>query len=604
MPSQHDDTASIVETALVLLFSGIDATRDNDGRVASDGQPDRVDTMLKCIQVADQVSDTEHHTPEHKPSSGKYAGMTALDATHALPPAWMVAAVACNQVGEIYLDQGDTCNARVWFGHAVHRWHGYAEPQLSVAQLDRESGHFASALACFQAVRTLPEPDSTACAMDEDSDVNVDGQHVVDHRDNGPGGAMKWNWYSEWVVEPLARCRSVAAYHEAHLLSRLGRHAEAAPLLCRLGATFRISPNVWEMSHTPAAPKAASVCDELGEPGRDGDGPRFFRGAVPPHLGNALRCGFAPDMPYWTETQYDSREYFSWWYDVSAPPLTVVDQLIRHLLPLTGLSDVVGAEWWVHSRPLVADFGHQLHFDMEEHTLETTGRVVHPAISSVVYLDTGGRQAGARGVGQTLVLDQTFTSDTFSERGWLVRPVQDAFMTFPGELLHGVVPGAPPPASSRNGKRKQDGRDTSQDGRRLTLMIGWWTGARRIDRGRRRRGPGPACSVPRLSSTVSWPASLPPVPLLQDMARRAPEPPEHDTEEDVALAMRETTAHGVDVTPVSPVWEALTCANVVPDLTIPPSIDQRFFVRAPTDFADAVQREHFPEGAPCLDAGV
>jgi hypothetical protein len=96
------------------------------------------------------------------------------------------------------------------------------------------------------------------------------------------------------------------------------------------------------------------------------------------------------------------REYFSWWYDPMQPPHSAVERLIQHLAPLTGLSNIVGAEWWTHTRDLTSDFGHQLHFDMEERLLEREGIIIHPAVSSVVYL------SGAEGTaGPTVVLDQT-----------------------------------------------------------------------------------------------------------------------------------------------------------------------------------------------------
>ena len=44
-------------------------------------------------------------------------------------------------------------------------------------------------------------------------------------------------------------------------------------------------------------------------------------------------------------------------------------------------------------------FGHELHYDVEERTMERSGRVLHPAVSSVVYLSDGGDP--------TIVLDET-----------------------------------------------------------------------------------------------------------------------------------------------------------------------------------------------------
>ena len=51
-----------------------------------------------------------------------------------------------------------------------------------------------------------------------------------------------------------------------------------------------------------------------------------------------------------------------------------------------------------HSRLAGRNVGHELHFDLEERALEATGRVVHPMLSSVLYLSGGGDP--------TIVLDE------------------------------------------------------------------------------------------------------------------------------------------------------------------------------------------------------
>ncbi len=42
--------------------------------------------------------------------------------------------------------------------------------------------------------------------------------------------------------------------------------------------------------------------------------------------------------------------------------------------------DIVGAEWWVHTRLIGRDVGHQLHYDTEEESIRRYGRVLHPAV--------------------------------------------------------------------------------------------------------------------------------------------------------------------------------------------------------------------------------
>ena len=49
-----------------------------------------------------------------------------------------------------------------------------------------------------------------------------------------------------------------------------------------------------------------------------------------PVLVRALRGAFSPTAPFWKETDYHRRGYYSFWYDVSCPPSNVVEVLCRH----------------------------------------------------------------------------------------------------------------------------------------------------------------------------------------------------------------------------------------------------------------------------------
>ncbi len=54
-------------------------------------------------------------------------------------------------------------------------------------------------------------------------------------------------------------------------------------------------------------------------------------------------------------------------------------------------------------------------------------------VSCVLYLTTGG--------GPTLIIDQTSSSAALGARGWAVRPVAGRLAAYPGDRLHGVLPG-------------------------------------------------------------------------------------------------------------------------------------------------------------------
>ena len=53
-------------------------------------------------------------------------------------------------------------------------------------------------------------------------------------------------------------------------------------------------------------------------------------------------------------------------------------------------------------------------------------------VSSVLYLTRQG--------GPTVVLDQT-PEETLADRGWVAQPCPNQLLAFPGNLLHGVLPG-------------------------------------------------------------------------------------------------------------------------------------------------------------------
>ena len=70
----------------------------------------------------------------------------------------------------------------------------------------------------------------------------------------------------------------------------------------------------------------------------------------------------------------------------------IEDVVMNHVLPLAqsqlkpGHDPIVGFEWWVHTRSIQANLGHQLHFDTDEAFLTQEKEVTHPPVSSVLYL--------------------------------------------------------------------------------------------------------------------------------------------------------------------------------------------------------------------------
>ena len=539
--------------------------------------------------------------------------------------------------------------------------------------------------------------------------------------------AFYGGWWGDQLLTAGLDAAKSARYMLAltlHLTGSSSDFSEGAQLLAEMELTRRIAPNVWtaaracrhksQQAGSEAAAKAsrdhkgklmtskksaaadataanADTTANAAATGAAADAAatslvRMWRNIVPSELGSTLRSTFAPEAAYWSETDYHTRGYYSFWFDVHAPPSNAVEALINtHLRPLvepllieaakekagstagktstatsttksasgeassssSSASILVGCEWWVHSRPVgKASVGHQLHYDTDELALAQGGEVHHPLMSSVVYL-TGSSQGGA----PTLVLDQfpTMGSKTssqespedaessaeskkearakngggegqemnedgddddddddddeddadakFATRGWLARPEDGAFLVFPGDRLHGVLPDAPATPLSTNhtssgGSNKKGGPSSTSSGssassgsassvfedcgNRLTLMVGWWTrdpnaaaeeaaaAAAKNDGGKkkskasrdynRRRNKrtaqlGPCAPVPPLSArSTTWVQSL----ALNASASSTENDSKHDPK-----PRPPTVAEAIAVQELSPVWEKL-----------------------------------------------
>jgi len=187
--------------------------------------------------------------------------------------------------------------------------------------------------------------------------------------------------------------------------------------------------------------------------------------------------------------------------------------------------------------------GHELHFDVEESIMEEGGAIVHPLVSSVVYLSGSGGDP-------TLVIDETMHGPR-GTRAFLVHPACGTFMTFPGDRLHGVLPGPfrstahggggggsnGGGGSSAGGGSGGDGGGSNGGGgsgdiggsgdggsgdggggeggseggvgdlgQRLVLLIAWYGDP--TLHGARRSGLVARSSVPRVSRSQTWPAAL------------------------------------------------------------------------------------------------
>jgi hypothetical protein len=179
------------------------------------------------------------------------------------------------------------------------------------------------------------------------------------------------------------------------------------------------------------------------------------------------------------------------WYDLRGEPTTLFEQVVQLLYrTVLGGRGYAGAEYWM--RVQAADRVFFLHFDRDE---AVRTRYVCPHLSSVFYLSESG--------GPTVILPATPSSAARPRTGAVVWPSFGRYALFPGDLLHGVLPGPP----SR--------------WRRVAFFVNWWrapltrpvASSPRLRRtsppGRMERGPLPA---PRRCSTM--PESIDPEPFL------------------------------------------------------------------------------------------
>ena len=178
-------------------------------------------------------------------------------------------------------------------------------------------------------------------------------------------------------------------------------------------------------------------------------------------------------------------------------------------------------------------------------------------------------------------------------------------MTFPGELLHGVVPTACATAP--------------QPRQRLTLLIAWYSEATQCAVPLRSRvGNGPQSAMPRCTRSQTWPATLQ-CPAQAAAATGYTTP--------LAGSAAPPAAMRLPVPEASPAWAEIA-PEIAPGeaggeaggggggaagggvrLEVPPGLQQHFFLRRPDDVRARLFEEHglggswAAEGAPARKRG-
>jgi hypothetical protein len=479
--------------------------------------------------------------------------------------------------------------------------------------------------------------------IDEDEDKNDTKQQAETNAQGGDDDI-----YSASAVV------STSSYMAALLASTLGQHDLAYTVLrrrfCSHGCGMtRIHPAVWKsagaassrgVALTPVPPFASLNAAFV---------PAVYQEAISLDFYRILRHAFRPDSPYWAESGYDRGVYYSFWIDWPLPPArhrgsaagggaaaaaaganktslvvsnaiehAVVEHLlprVRSLLSAETLATLAGFEWWVHTRPLGANVGHQLHFDTDEALLEQDGIVDYPICASVLYLtskDEDGvhfnqNQRHHHRQGATVIFDQTPATTSNAERAWIGVPKSRSFVVFPGDLLHGVLPCAnhsekeeveeeapmrrkrkAPTTSGKKTKQKEQLQPPPPH--RLTFMVNFWSKSIPA-RLRKRKLYGPSGPFPPPTRSHSW---------VNDINQGYPKAVTYDENDHSSVVDTASTFQGQPLGCASPAWEVIRpakhakevpndYATLGPPVEPPKALNQRFFVRnAPAYFASTL----------------
>ncbi len=151
----------------------------------------------------------------------------------------------------------------------------------------------------------------------------------------------------------------------------------------------------------------------------------------------------------------------TFWFDFTAPTSNVIEEAIG-VLRARAPGKPAGAEWWL-SRMRTSNVQVDFHRDRDERLALTGGPQVHPAISSVLFLNTcrGGLLAVTREPPNPR--NPAMAPDTLALD--LVQPLPNRYVWFDGRLTHGVL----------DANNQVPGQRLRREPRlRLTIAINFW----------------------------------------------------------------------------------------------------------------------------------
>ncbi|CAL5228450.1 g11587 [Coccomyxa viridis] len=361
----------------------------------------------------------------------------------------------------------------------------------------------------------------------------------------------------DWTSSTALRAGQAAYLLALHLV-QVGSTRPADALLRCLGCTLRLADAV--LIHKTGPPLQTRSKQSLSL------GAWVLPAALPEGLFRQLREVFSPEAPFWQQTGYNDPDhpFFSFLYELGDPAHTAVEAAIhccKECLSRCGhdMSRVEVAEWWAHKR--AATDAHQLHFDLDETRIGSGSakyKLRHPAYSTVLYLSDCG--------GPTVVLNQTASSAP-AQDAWLCWPRENQLLCFPGNFLHGVIPGMPP---------EQDA-----GGQRITLVVVFWEAKLRPQPGA--PGSGPMRALPGASSARSF---LGHVGSDERGAQRQIHRSEWKAAQHVKRPWKDLTAETGQEQSRGP---AAARGAMQPQIPLPPL---RFFLLSPEEISDIYQPQY------------
>jgi hypothetical protein len=154
----------------------------------------------------------------------------------------------------------------------------------------------------------------------------------------------------------------------------------------------------------------------------------------------------------------------TFWFDLGSPAAVPEEAILalRPRVPGSRRGGLAGVEWWL-SRMRTSDVQVDFHQDRDEVLFGRTGKTVHPAVSSVLFLNRC--RGGLLAVVDAPANDANPARAPDDFEADLVRPWPNRFALFPGDATHGVL--------DANGDIPH-GRLSTPTPLRLALVMNWW----------------------------------------------------------------------------------------------------------------------------------